>query len=372
MSEHDQAVLAAGRPPDGFHYHGNTAALLLLTIKNALLNVVTLTLYRFWAKTDVRRHLWNQTRFQDDPLEYTGVGKELFLGFLLVLFVVLFPLAIANEALTRLLGPGSVLQIALIGLVLFLIGVARYRARRYRLSRTTWRGIRAAQTGAPSLYGLKALGFSIAFILTLGWSYPWQRIHLWRFEMDNTFFGDRKFRFDAPLDRLYQRFAKAWVMVIAAGALLYWITAPASDDPFELSDLVDPDLTPFVTAMILMVYGNMIAGIVLVGMVVLPFAIAWYRAGEFACLARGTEYEDMSISFDGDTWSLIKLALGNFFITLFTLGFGLPFVQMRKFRYFCDHIKIHGEADFDAIRQSAEERGALGEGLADAFDIGDF
>tara|TARA_B100000315_G_scaffold177051_1_gene165594 strand:+ start:788 stop:925 length:138 start_codon:yes stop_codon:yes gene_type:complete len=45
---------------------------------------------------------------------------------------------------------------------------------------------------------------------------------------------------------------------------------------------------------------------------------------------------------------------------------------MRKFRYFCEHMKVNGEADFDAIRQSTEERSALGEGLADAFDMGDF
>ncbi|NQV22676.1 MAG: DUF898 family protein, partial [Rhodospirillales bacterium] len=102
------------------------------------------------------------------------------------------------------------------------------------------------------------------------------------------------------------------------------------------------------------------------------FAFAGYKAREFGYFAASTKYEGLSFTFDVETWGLIKLVLGNFFITLFTLGFGLPFVQMRKFRFFCDHIKVHGEADFDAIRQSAEERDALGEGLADAFDIGDF
>ncbi|MEE8516066.1 MAG: DUF898 family protein, partial [Alphaproteobacteria bacterium] len=68
--------------------------------------------------------------------------------------------------------------------------------------------------------------------------------------------------------------------------------------------------------------------------------------------------------------SLVRLALGNMLIMIVTLGFGLAFTQMRKFRYFCDHMKIAGNADFDAIRKSAEQRPSIGEGLADAFDVG--
>lgn len=370
MSEHDQTGLAAGQPTDDFHYHGNATALLLLTIKNALLNIVTLTLYRFWAKTDVRRHLWSQTRFQGDPLEYTGVGKELFLGFLLVLFVVLLPLAIANKALARLLGPGSILQITLFGLVLFLIGVARYRARRYRLSRTIWRGIRAAQTGAPWLYGLKTLGFMALIPLTLGWSYPWQRIHLMRFEMSNTLFGDRRFHFNGDAAALYRRFIGAWgtffVLTIVAsvgiGVLFSSELANFNMDSLNATDGGATNTKALAGFFMLIITPYLVA----------LFAFAGYRAREIGYFAASTKYEGLSFAFDGKTWGLIKLALGNFFITLFTLGFGLPFVQMRKFRYFCEHMKVHGEANFDAIRQSTEQRDSLGEGLADAFDIGDF
>ena len=62
--------------------------------------------------------------------------------------------------------------------------------------------------------------------------------------------------------------------------------------------------------------------------------------------------------------------MGNLLIIILTLGFGLPFTQMRKFRYFCDRLTAEGEVDFDAIRQSSEQRPQIGEGLADAFDVG--
>lgn len=356
----------------GFHYPRRLGALILLVLKNALLNILTLTLYRFWAKTAVRRHLWNHTRFLGDPLEYTGVGKELFLGFLLVLFVVLLPLAVANQVLTRIFGPGSGLQIILLGFVLFLLGVARYRARRYRLSRTAWRGIRAAQTGAPWLYGLKSLGFTILLPLTLGWSYPWQRIHLMRFEISNTLFGDRTFRFDGGARPLYRRFAAAWALGMLAVGIVY-LSLPVSYTEGFARGYMNSEgaYTGGLTPEALAVAGGILSALT-ISLVVLPFIVAWYRAREFKYFAASTKYEGLSFSFDGGTWSLIRLATGNFFIALLTLGFGLPFAQMRKFRYFCAHLKVLGEADFDAVRQSTEQRDKLGEGLADAFDIGDF
>ena len=100
--------------------------------------------------------------------------------------------------------------------------------------------------------------------------------------------------------------------------------------------------------------------------------IVWYRVGEYAYFARCTQYEDLNFAFEVTSWKLLKLIFGNYLLTILTLGFGLPIVQMRKFRFFCDHIAVHGSPDFDAIRQSTEERDQLGEGLADAFDIGDF
>lgn len=370
MPEQGQASLAAAPQNAGFVYDSDTVALIPLVVKNAILNILTLTIYRFWAKTAVRRHLWRNTRFQEDAVEYTGVGKELFLGFLLVLFVVILPLAIANEVLIGILGPDSFLQILGFGFILFLIGVAQYRARRYRLSRTTWRGIRAAQTGSPWLYGVKRLGFWILFPFTLGWSYPWQRIHLSRFEMSNTLFGNRPFTFDGDAAALYRRFIGAWgtfiilSAVMIVGIFAFFEVTPAFFDvgSFKTADNIDMD-------------AKALTGILLIALtpyVVALFAFAGFKAREFAYVAASVKYEGLSFSFDCDTWSLIKLVMGNFFITLFTLGFGLPFAQMRKFRYFCDRIAVQGEADFDAIRQSTEERDALGEGLADAFDIGDF
>ena len=45
-----------------------------IALLNTLLFVATLTLYRFWAKSNVRRHIWSCVHINGEPLEYTGRG----------------------------------------------------------------------------------------------------------------------------------------------------------------------------------------------------------------------------------------------------------------------------------------------------------
>ncbi len=212
-----------------FEHDGSAATLAPIVIVNTVLTIITLSTYRFWAKTRVRQYLWDQTSLNGDRLEYTGTGKELFYGFLIVFALVLMPLGAAGSVFGLFLAEGhplaSAFDLALFTLVWFLIGVARYRARRYRLSRTQWRGIRTAQTGSSALFGAKTLGFYALLPLTLGWTYPWQNMRLMSQMMNNTWFGDRRFTFEGPAGPLYKHFALAWLVqlgMLLAIFLLAW------------------------------------------------------------------------------------------------------------------------------------------------------
>ncbi len=352
-----------------FEHDGAAATLAPIVIVNTVLNIVTLSTYRFWAKTRVRQYLWDQTSLNGDRLEYTGTGKELFYGFLIVFVLVLMPLSGASSALGLLLTEDhplySASYFALFVLVWFLIGVARYRARRYRLGRTQWRGIRAAQTGSSALFGAKTLGFYALLPLTLGWTYPWQNMRLMSQMMNNTWFGDRRFTFEGPAGPLYKHFALAWLVqpgMLLAIFLLAWSisgarAAGAEDGGAGGGFSIGVWQAVFILVPVLY-------------LLVLPLICAWYRAQEMRYMASCTRYEDIRFSFDATGPSLIWLFFGNFLIMIVTLSFGVAFTQMRRFRYFCDRLEIHGEADFDAIRQSSETRDKIGEGLADAFDMG--
>jgi uncharacterized membrane protein YjgN (DUF898 family) len=49
--------------------------------------LITAGFYRFWLSTDIRRSLWANTSIDGDTLEYTGTAKELLLGFLFALAI---------------------------------------------------------------------------------------------------------------------------------------------------------------------------------------------------------------------------------------------------------------------------------------------
>ena len=117
-----------------------------LSFMNAILKIVTLGVYQFWGKTEVRKRIWSAVRIDGEPLEYTGTGMEMFKGFLFVFAIVLIPALLIPLVLVFAAGPNSpalvIYQLVAYVVFLYLFGVAVYRAQRYRLTRTRWRGIR--------------------------------------------------------------------------------------------------------------------------------------------------------------------------------------------------------------------------------------
>ena len=145
-----------------FDYDGRTFSFAGLVFVNLLLQILTLGIFRFWARTRERRFLWSHVSLGEDRLEYTGRGLELFLGFLIVM-IVLIPIGAIFQGLSLAVGdsePGIIIVTVLyITGLMFLIHLAIYRTRRYRLSRTLWRGIRGTLTGSPVRYALVAMAW---------------------------------------------------------------------------------------------------------------------------------------------------------------------------------------------------------------------
>ena len=83
------ALTSAGAADDGrgIRFTGTWRDYLPIAVTNALLIICTLGIYRFWAAARQRRYLWSRTMFIDDALEWTGTGKEMFFGFLIVMCV---------------------------------------------------------------------------------------------------------------------------------------------------------------------------------------------------------------------------------------------------------------------------------------------
>jgi uncharacterized membrane protein YjgN (DUF898 family) len=182
-----------------------------LLTRGAVLLMFTLGIYRFWLTTDVRRYLWSNTQLADESFEYTGTAQELLLGFLIAI-AVLVPLYVASFLLSLALGDIW----SLLGLVVltFLGQYAVYRARRYRLTRTIYRGVRFHQTGSAWRYSVCAVFWWTLVVLTLGLAYPLAQSRLEHFKMRNTFFGNLPGRFEGSGWHLLMRGLLLWALAV--------------------------------------------------------------------------------------------------------------------------------------------------------------
>src|SRR5947199_10188044 len=73
---------------------GPAEAFWRLLARGAVLLMFTLGIYRFWLTTDIRRFLWSNTEVGGESFEYTGTARELLLGFLIAI-AILVPLYVA-------------------------------------------------------------------------------------------------------------------------------------------------------------------------------------------------------------------------------------------------------------------------------------
>jgi uncharacterized membrane protein YjgN (DUF898 family) len=345
-----------------------------IALLNALLFVLTLTIYRFWAKTNVRRHIWSCVHINGEPLEYTGRGIELFLGFLIVFGLFILPVFVTILTLQLWLGhehPALILvNFGILLFVLLLWGMALYRARRYQLSRTLWRGIRGSLVGSSWSYSLLYFGATLLRSITLGWSTPAMNLNLQERMTGDMRIGSMPFRFKGRAGPLYGPYAICWVislvvLLILAG-LFGWAFYATFGDVFSTESTGPRTDLDFIG--MIMIIGVFI-GFLLFSIV---YSITWafYVAREMSIFASYTTLDQARFQLDATGGSLIWLILGNLLLVIFTLGIATPFAQQRLVRYLCDRMSVHGTVNVNAILQSREAVGRTGEGLADAFDVG--
>jgi uncharacterized membrane protein YjgN (DUF898 family) len=270
-------------------FTGNDGIFRRLVMRGALLELITVGFYRFWLTTDIRRHLWSRTEIDGDALEYTGRGKELLVGFLIAMavlgpfFLVYFLVGLEFERFKAFASlPLYVL--------LFAFGqFAAYRARRYRLTRTVWRGVRFWMTGSGWSYAWRSVLWGVLLAPTLGLAYPWRMAALERYKLRHTLYGNLPGRFEATGGQLFKRVWWVWLLgllpfVLLAVSIVALAATQGTKPAFGWAILVAALL--FFT---------------------LPFLHGVRRAREWAWWGSGIRFGDVAVSCDVRPGSLIAI-----------------------------------------------------------------
>jgi uncharacterized membrane protein YjgN (DUF898 family) len=357
------AQTLAPAPADGraIRFTGNWREYLPIAVTNALLIICTLGIYRFWASARQRRYLWSRTHVIDDSLEWTGTGKEMFLGFLIVICILapfllfiqfLFPALIARGKADAAFGVIFLFEIALI----YLGGFARFRALRYRLSRTWWHGIRGGSDDPGWNYGGEYLGRIALSAMTMFIVYPWAATRLWNSRWNAMSFGPLEFRTHLNAEGLKARWALIYLVPIAAILLAAIMGAAGAFAKTSGSPPVGLSVLFF--------------GILLLFYVAIPLATLNWYAKYFRMAAEATSLGELEFGFDATTLQWLGLFLGNLGLAVVTLGFGITYWGYRNWAFMVRHLDLYGTIDIGDLTQSTTHAPREAEGFADAFDVG--
>ncbi|MEM1374592.1 MAG: DUF898 family protein [Pseudomonadota bacterium] len=242
-----------GSPDPGLHgdWRGRRWPLFKLALWTGLLTVLTLGLYRFWARTRIRRWYWSAIRPAGFPLEYVGTPYEKLLGFLVAVVILAFYIGVVNLLLifvsfSLLSAPGLAYALTLVGLVPIWF-YATYRAQRYLLARTRWMGLRFGLEPGAWGYAARACWHWALTILTLGMWHPRLRWALARYRHDRMFYGTQRLAQGGHATMLYPAFVHLMIggfltagTVLLAGSEAGPLLAALDDDEFTLLDGASP------------------------------------------------------------------------------------------------------------------------------------
>jgi len=331
--------------PIGFH--GTGGGLFKIMLVNWILTILTLGIYSFWGKTKVRRYLCEQSSFVGDRFHYHGTGGELLRGALIFGgMIILFQAGLYTIEQFWGVQARGIAEIGGILLVVLLLPVIMVGAFRYRLSRTAWRGIRFSFRGKrKSALWLFLKGF-ILMIFTFYLYWPYFVIKMQKFWRGHSYFGNQTFRYDGKGSDIM----KAFLAMI----LLYLVCIVL---PMAL-----PSLIPGMDNKM----GIMILGVswipLLIGFVYYTVFLDRYHWSK-------TEFAGGRFHYDATAWQWFWLSFTNFLIIIFTLGFGTAFAIIRSRQFLADHLSVVGNMQLSQVVQDAQKSNALGEGVADGFDM---
>jgi len=284
-----------------------------VVVLHGLITVLTLGVWRFWQTTEQRQVVWSHTELDGEPLEYLGRGVELLLGALIAIVFLGAMLATAQLSLTFLglaamptlpdLGgaPTEMLPLAVAaGLGLPpLFQYAMFRARRYRLSRTRWRGLRFGMEGSGlSLVGLWLLWLP-AVVLSAGLAFP-----IWRWARERhltrrTLWGRERFGFEGSSRGLFLHWLPLWCLAAGGAATL---AVPAGRAAFGDVAGAAGGALGFAPEMAAAAAGGI--GI-LVAVPVLGLLWLAYRAAETRLFWRARRLRGARADCDFSVWSLV-------------------------------------------------------------------
>ncbi|MFH0977503.1 MAG: YjgN family protein [Spirochaetota bacterium] len=308
-------------------FHGDGGELFITYLVNGLLTVITLGIYRFWAKVKVTKFLYKYTEFMGERFDYHGTGKELLQGFLKAMgfFIVFLLMAIGiNRLLSKLYSEEiGIIAAYLFAYVLIIIFVPFIMVgrQRYRLSRSSWRNIRFKFSGTAKEFFFLYIKGVLLSIVTLGFYGPWFRCNIYKYFAEHSQYGNQRFSYSGKGIELFKIYLKGILLsIITLGIYFFWFSA---------------ELTRYY-------WDNM-------------------------------SFQDNKFSSEITGGRIFVTALKSMLLIVFSFGIGFPWAFIWNLRLTLGTISYDGDIDLKQIKADLDKSASsLADGIAEATGAFDF
>jgi len=381
-------------------FTGQRGPLFWLGLKTGILTVLTLGIYRFWMKTRLRRYFWSSVRPGGMPLEYVGQPVEKLVGFLMAVVILAFYIGILN--LILMFASLSLFETAGVAYLLSFAGLvplwfyAAYRARRYVLARTRWRGIRFGLDPGAWGYAWRAMAHWLVTILSLGLLWPRMTFFLEKYQTDRTWFGDLRLEQGGRWTMLYPAArplifsvvstaavagaaalgSPGWLFLLMAtvplffyGLLHYRVRSFAILTNAKRANGVSFEASPRVGRILgIHLVGNLIIGVLLGGLI---GVFAGGLAGSLVAM-QGPGTPGLDAAMSGAPVGLLVGMAALAYLSIFLMWQVLRqvFITLPVWEHYAETLAITGAPALAGVGQRARDEHAEAEGFAEALDLG--
>lgn len=336
----------------GFSFTGTGGEYFRIWIVNLLLTIVTLGIYSAWAKVRRVQYFSRNTWLNDSSFDYHGTPTAILKGRLLAVGM----FAAYNIALKT----APLLGLAIALLIAAVMPLLLIKSFRFRLSNTSYRGLRFGFFGSVKEAYMKFLAMPILTLLTLYLLAPFTHQRIKAYQHNNSRFGQTSFSFHAGAGGFYKTYFLTFLLFAAVASMLFFAA-------YNLTrGMTIPDAgTTNKNAVILMVMGAY-ALIIVAGLLLAPFFLARLQNLIWNNTSLGAHRFASTISARGLTW----IILTNFIGVILTLGLFKPFADVRMARYRLAHMALLPGDDLEAFLAGEQQKeSATGTETAEMFDV---
>jgi uncharacterized membrane protein YjgN (DUF898 family) len=307
-----------------FRFNGKGSQLLGIMLLNTLLSIITFGIYYPWARVNRLKFFWENAELNGSPFVFHGTGKELFKGFIKVLlFIGIFYGLLLYGKLSGNLGLYFITLLAFLIALVFIIPLAIHGAMRYRLSRTSWRGIHFGYRGSRVQLITDFFIGCILTVITFGIYNSWFVNRLRTYIIGNIRFGNLRFGYDGSGTELFAIKLKSFIFSIFTFGIYYFWYLEQWTNYYINHCYIEQN------------------------------GQRYYFAGRL----KGSGY--------------FMLIISNLLMSIFTLGLATPWVIIRTTHFIIRNMEIPADINFNNIAQTEDEfKDAAGDDLIDFFDLG--